>query len=69
MKKKAIPDRKKFKTVNDFLRWLYNRKVELKRVAEEEAARAAHHSAMRWADDGGRVVEPPPDTKQTPAGG
>lgn len=63
MKTNDIPDRRKFKTVDDFLRWLDNRKAGLKQAAEEEAAR---HSAMVWADDGGRPVEPPAEGAAQP---
>ena len=53
MKTNANPDRRKFKTVDDFLRWLEKRKAE-NQLAEEQAVR---HSAMAWADDGGRTSD------------
>lgn len=53
MKNNFIPDRRKFKTADDFLRWLDEKKAD-KKKAEEQAIR---RSAMVWADDGGRLGE------------
>ncbi len=64
MNNNPIPNRRKVTTADDFLNWLNVRKAAGK-LAEEKAAR---HSAMRWADDGGRTVEQPLNPNPTPAG-
>lgn len=59
MRTNFIPDRRTFKTTDDFLRWLEKRKADKK----------LHQSAMMvWADDGGRNGETTEDGRPNPRG-
>lgn len=56
MNRDAAEAHRPFKTKDDFLRWLREKRARQKRLAQEkitQADRATSQALMVWADDGG----------------
>ena len=65
MNQQPIAIRRTYKTTEDFLHWLRERKAVEKQAADH-AALFDRRAVMVWVDDGGRTVAPTEEVKSPP---